>query len=128
MNTPLIHSFRAEDSARNSYQETKTSVVIPRCRINSLTWKEPRFNHIMVFFKRRLSFQLCLRTAAPGVTFYRLKGTSRQLIARSNTSGELGCFESHCKHLSFRMEPEGKLSLQNLQFTYTFRIMKSELL
>lgn len=47
---------------------------------------------------------MCVTAKAPGANVYRLKGPSRQLIASSATSGQLGCFESHCGHVTLLLE------------------------
>ena len=106
---------------------TKTSVIAPRCPLNGLTWREPLFGHIVVFHRRHRSFKLCLTLQSPGMEVHRLKGTSRQLVATANASGSLGCFESECKHLSFRLVPkvEGD-ALRRIRFTYTYNETKSK--
>ena len=53
----------------------------------------------------------------PGANVYRLNGPSRHLIAASNVSGTVGCFESHCGHASFLIEADGK---KKVRYAYSF--------
>lgn len=108
---------------------TKISRIAPRCPLNGLTWRKPRFSHIVVFHRRNRPFQLCMNLHSPGMAIYRLKGTSKQPVASANASGNLGCFESECKHLTFLIQPKiDGMAVQRLQFTYNYSQIASKLL
>ena len=94
-------------------------MIVPRCSLNGLSWRQPRHDHVLVFFKRGGSFRLCFTAHNPGASVYRLKGTSKKPIALSNTSGNLGCLESHCKHLTFQLETSTKARRIDFTFSYT---------
>lgn len=129
--TIISSSCRAQDSARSLYEETKISMISPRprqqCPLNGLSLMDPRFNHIVVFFKRNRSFHLCATLHDPGMATYRIKGTSKQLIERSNSSGSLGCFESECKHLTILMEPGREMNAERIHISYTYNEIRSKL-
>lgn len=117
---------RAKDSARNEFQETKTTVIVPKCSTNGITWNKPRYPHIITFFKSFKPFLLCLITLTPGVTIYRLKGQSRQLVSESNSTEAIDCFESQCKHVTLLMEPDTGSEIHRAYYTYSYSETKSE--
>lgn len=118
--------FRSYQSARSEYEETKITHIRPRCPQNGLTWQKAEFKHIVAFSKGYSPFRLCMTLLSPAhVTIYRLRGTSKQLIATAGSSGDLGCFESECKHLTFLMEPDNKLMVNKVKLTYSYHQVES---
>ena len=59
------------------------------------------------------------------MTIYRIKGTSRQPVATANASGDLGCFESECKHLTFYLKP-GAEKVKKIKFTVAYSQISSK--
>ena len=112
--------FRVKDSVRFSFEKTKRSVINPRCPLNGLSWRRPRFSHVVVFFKKHWSFRLCFTVHSPGASIYRLKGTSKQPVASSNVSGSLGCLESNCKHLTLKMEVAAGSTIRKIDFSFSY--------
>lgn len=111
---------RAKDSARYSFQKTMISVITPRCSLNGMSWRKPRFKHVVVFFKQNWSFQLCFTVHSPGASIYRLKGASKQPVASLNMSGSLGCLESHCKHLTLQLESPAGSAIRRIDYTFSY--------
>ena len=122
-----MYANRDVDSARSVFEETKITVIAPNCPMNSLVLKKPRFDHILVFHKLERSFRLCLSMDVPGGRVFRLKGASKQLVAREGASGDLGCFESQCKHLTLMVRPNADMEIPKIQFTYTYNEITSKM-
>lgn len=118
--------FRPFESAHSFYEPIKTSLIAPTCPVNGLIWKRPLFEHIVAFHKQNAPFRLCFTLHSPGIGVHRLRGTSRQLVARPNASGTLGCLESQCKHLTLVMKPDGETKMKRVQFTYTYNKIQSK--
>lgn len=121
--------LRARDSARNEFQLTKTTFIVPKCSTNGITLNKPYYPHMITFFNRHKSFLICLNTLNPRVTIYRLLGTSRQLLAAASnySTGRVEiCLESQCKHVTLLLEPDPGALIRRAYYTYTFSQHKSK--
>ena len=120
-------------SSAGEYEQTPITLFLLRCSAGGILWKKTRHNQIVTFFRSRKPFTLCLGVELPGANVSRLDGPSRHLIAASNVSGTVGCFESHCGHASFLFEADSKTKVRyaysftedaqsevSLSFTYAF--------
>ncbi len=117
---------RIKSTAQSKFELPKTSIFRPRCSVNQFIWYRPRQDHIVTFHQSRQSFTLCLSRVGEGMSIYQLRGTSRKLLAGSNATGELGCFESECKHLTLYFDVESSLKVSRISYTYRSKIVNSE--
>lgn len=124
----FFNEHRESDTAMSIFQETKLSIIVPRCPINGLSLDSVKFRHILTFYKRNKPFSLCLRFSSPGMSVHRLLGTSKQPVASGSESGsDETCHESQCKHATFELDPEkgynAALLPGKMQLTYTYNLI-----
>lgn len=89
-----------------------------RCSSANINWRKPNNGQIITFYKKQQSFTVCLNSVYAGGTVYRLKGSSKQMVAESNRTGNIGCFESHCSHVSLLIEADNTIDPNILKYTY----------
>ena len=127
MNCTAVLYCRTRHTAQNEFETTRTSTITPRCSTNELIWYEPRHDHVISFKQsKKKSFSICLSRDNGGMSIYQLRGTSRKLLVRSNSTGELGCFESECKHLTLLFEVDSSLSVDRFKYSYRSTVINSE--
>lgn len=124
----FFNEHRESDTAMSIFQETKLSIIVPRCPVNGLSLDSVKFRHILTFYKRNKPFRLCLRFSSPGMSVHRLLGTSKQPVASGSESGsDEICHESQCKHATFELAPEkgynAALLPGKMQLTYTYNLI-----
>ncbi len=124
----LFIAGRVQSTAQNEFEQPKTSIITPRCSVNQFIWYKASQNHIVTFHHQSsaVSFILCLSRVKPGMSVYQLRGTSRKLIISSNATGELGCFESDCKHISLYFDVDDNLNVFRSVYTYRSKTVNSE--
>ena len=127
LQTCIIRYSSERHTARNEFEEPRTSIIVPRCSISRINWINPQYPHIMTFYYNRQSFSICLQSKYPGVAVYRLTGgVPRELVTHGNVSGDVGCFKSQCKHITFLFEPLQNHSLTKMKYDYNFNTTSSE--
>ncbi len=95
--------------------------------MNEFIWYKARADHVVTFHHLpSAAFTLCLSRGDPGMKVYQLRGTSRKLLVGSNETGELGCFESECKHLSLYFAVDDSYNAFRIVYTYQSRTVNSE--
>lgn len=124
--TGCVHC-RAQSTAQSDFEQLKTTVVTPRCSVNQFVWYKARVDHIVTFhYERSPAFSLCLSRGGTGMSVYQLRGTSRKLLVSSNATGDLGCFESECKHLSLYFDVDDSYNTFRMVYTYRTQTFNSE--
>lgn len=119
--------YRTRSTAQNQFEETKTTEIRPRCSLNEMIWYTPKYNHIVSFQdSSRKPFSICLSRTVQGMNIYQLIGTSRRLLIGANNTGELGCFESQCNHLTLYFEIVSKLP-PKITYRYRSAVINSKL-
>ena len=98
-----------------------------RCDTGRIDWRSPSYRQVVSLYKNRQSFRVCLTTSSPGAVVYHLKGASRKLVAKGDSAGHIGCFDSECGHVSLLLEADPNRYVPRiLMFTYSSKIDKSE--
>ena len=101
-------------------EEFRETRVTLNCQSGDIKWLSARRTHLLTFTKANEDLVVCLSIKRPGARIYRLKGTQRQLIAGENDTGFVDCFESECKHVTFRFEVgEDYSGPKNLVYSYS---------
>ena len=108
-------------STVSEFDETPSTLATlsSRCQSGKITWRTPQNGQIVTFYMSRRTFTVCLNGNFPGASIYRLTGPSRMLLTDANSTGPLGCFKSHCGHVSLLLEVDMELSPGLLKYTYS---------
>jgi len=89
------------------------------CKKGKITWINPEEERAISFTDKKRSFKVCFDSARAGARVYRLESSAKTLASSNSDPGQIGCWESDCKHMTLLVQPSTKVDTLDYNYTTT---------